>query len=96
VVWIAWRRTARCSGHGRCLFRSKALQSLPSGPTAASAAAPGNVLLERKHSHLKKSSVVNVSQIVTIDKRVLTERVASLPSRVMAAVDGGLKLVLDL
>jgi hypothetical protein len=32
---------------------------------------------------------------VTIDKSVLTERVASLPRRVMAAVDGGLKLVLD-
>jgi mRNA interferase MazF len=60
------------------------------------AAAPGNVLLERKHSRLRKSSVVDVSQIVTIDKRVLTERVASLPRRVMAAVDGGLKLVLDL
>jgi mRNA interferase MazF len=62
----------------------------------ALAPAPGNVLLERKHSHLKKSSVVNISQIVTIDKRVLTERVASLPRRVMAAVDGGLKLALNL
>jgi len=62
----------------------------------ALAAAPGNVLLERKHSRLRKSSVVNVSQIVTVDKRVLTERVASLPRRVMAAVDGGLKLVLGL
>jgi mRNA interferase MazF len=62
----------------------------------ALAAAPGNVLLERKHSHLKKSSVVNISQIVTIDKRVLTERVASLPRRVMSAVDGGLKLALNL
>jgi len=62
----------------------------------ALAAAPGNVLLERKHSRLKKSSVVNVSQIVTLDKRVLTERVGSLPRRVMAAVDGGLKLALNL
>ena len=62
----------------------------------ALAAAPGNVLLERKHSGLRKSSVVNVSQIVTIDKRVLTERIASLPRRVMAAVDGGLKLALHL
>jgi mRNA interferase MazF len=60
------------------------------------AAAPGNVLLERKHSGLRKSAVVNVSQIVTLDKSVLTERVASLPRRVMAAVDGGLKLVLHL
>ena len=62
----------------------------------ALAAAPGNVLLERKHSGLRRSSVVNVSQIVTLDKRVLTERVAGLPRRVMAAVDGGLKLALHL
>ncbi|HOC42510.1 MAG TPA: type II toxin-antitoxin system PemK/MazF family toxin [Thermoanaerobaculales bacterium] len=62
----------------------------------ALAAAPGNVLLERKHSRLRKGSVVNVSQIVTIDKRVLTKRVASLPRRVMAAVDAGLKLALHL
>ena len=32
------------------------------------AAAPGNVLLERKHSRLRKSSVVNVSQIVTLER----------------------------
>ena len=60
------------------------------------AQAPGNILLEKGEANLPRASVINVSQIVTIDKRVLTERVASLPRRVMAAVDGGLKLALHL
>ena len=60
------------------------------------AAAPGNVLVKRKNSGLPKDSVVNVSQIATVDKAVLTERMGDLPGDVMAAVDSGLKLVLDL
>lgn len=62
----------------------------------ALAAAPGNVRLERKHSRLARSSVINVSQVATLDRSLLTERVASLPRRLMGAVDAGLKLVLDL
>jgi mRNA interferase MazF len=60
------------------------------------AAAPGNVLVKRKQSGLPRQSVVNVSQIVTIDKNVLTDRVGDFPVQVMAAVDSGLKLVFDL
>ena len=60
------------------------------------AAAPGNVLVKRKQSGLPRQSVVNVSQIVTIDKNVLTDRVGNIPDQVMAAVDSGLKLVFDL
>jgi mRNA interferase MazF len=60
------------------------------------AAAPGNVLVKRKQSGLPRQSVVNVSQIVTIDKNVLTDRVGEFPDQVMAAVDSGLKLVFDL
>jgi mRNA interferase MazF len=59
-------------------------------------AAPGNVLLERKVSMLAKDSVANVSQLVTLDRTYLTERVAKLPTRTMAAIDAGLRLVLDL
>jgi mRNA interferase MazF len=62
----------------------------------ALAAAPGNVRLERKHSRLARSSVVNVSQVATLDRSLLTERVTNLPRRLMAAVDAGLKLALDL
>ena len=58
--------------------------------------APGNVLLSAKHSKLPKESVVNVSQIITIDKSFLTERVHSLPDRIVAQIDEGLRLALRL
>jgi mRNA interferase MazF len=58
--------------------------------------APGNVLVPKAASGLPKESVANVSQIVTLDRDFLTERAGKVPSRVMAAIDAGLKLVLDL
>ena len=57
---------------------------------------PGNVLLETGHSGLPRDSVVNVSQVVTIDRRLLTDPVGSVPSALMAAVDAGLRLSLSL
>lgn len=58
--------------------------------------APGNVKISRKQSRLPRESVVNVAQIVTIDRRFLRNRVGRLPQKVMMNVDGGLKLALDL
>jgi len=58
--------------------------------------APGNVRLGKSESGLPKPSVVNVSQIITIDKSLLTEKVKSLPGAVMHRVDDGLRLVLSL
>jgi mRNA interferase MazF len=58
------------------------------------ARAPGNVRLDAAQSGLSKDSVVNVSQLATIDRRILTEHVRSLPDAVMARVDAGLRLVL--
>jgi mRNA interferase MazF len=60
------------------------------------AQAPGNVLLERRQSRLPRDSVINVSQILTIDKVFLTERVSRLRTEIMARVEVGLKLVLSL
>ena len=60
------------------------------------AQAPGNVLLESSVSNLAKASVINVSQIVTLDKRYLTECAGALPARIMREVEAGIKLVLDL
>ena len=58
--------------------------------------APGNVLVPKATSGLPKDSVANVSQMVTLDRDLLTERTGKLPTRLLAAVDAGLKLVLDL
>lgn len=60
------------------------------------AAAPGNVLLEEEEAHLPKRSLVNVSQLYTVDRKRLTEKVGSLsPRRVLEIVEG-VKLVLEM
>ena len=56
----------------------------------------GNVLIPRAVSGLPRDSVVNVSQILAIDKEQFIERVGSLPRSVMARIDAGLKFILDL
>ncbi len=58
--------------------------------------APGNFLLPPKQSGLSRDSVVNVSQIITIDKSLLTEAVGQLPSRALERMENGLRLVLAL
>lgn len=58
--------------------------------------APGNVLLAKRASGLSKDAVVNVSQVVTVDQVVLTERTGRIGGELLAAVDAGLRLVLAL
>ena len=58
--------------------------------------APGNVLVPSDQSGLPRDSTANVSQVVTLDRDYLVERAGRVPSRVMAKVDAGLRLVLDL
>ena len=58
--------------------------------------APGNVFIPRKVSGLPKDSIANVSQLVTVDKSFLTERIGQLPVVLLQEVEKGLKLVLDL
>ena len=58
--------------------------------------APGNVRLRKKDSGLPRDSVANVSQIATLDRSDLVKRVGRLGARLLASVDNGLGLVLDL
>jgi mRNA interferase MazF len=60
------------------------------------AAAPGNMIVKRKQSGLNRDSVVNVSQVVTLKKSFLKEKVGALSPKLMIAVDEGLKLALGL
>ena len=60
------------------------------------ASAPGNVSLENRESGLPKDSVINISQILTVDKSFLTEQVSTLPDQVMIRLGAGLRLVLGL
>jgi mRNA interferase MazF len=59
------------------------------------ATAPGNVALKKGAAGLPKPSVVNVSQVVTVDKLELELRIGRLPSAALSAVLMGLRLVLD-
>ena len=59
------------------------------------AQAPGNVFLPRSMTGLPKDSVANVSQVTTIDKSLLTERVGVLTPDLLEQVEGGLRLVMS-
>jgi len=58
------------------------------------AAAPGNVLLGATRTGLPKDSVANVSQIVTVDRSSLTERVGRLAAGDLQLILSGIDLVL--
>ncbi len=60
------------------------------------AAAPGNVLVTANDTSLPKDSVVNVSQITTVDKSFLTMRVSQVDDRIMLLVEDGVRTVLAL
>jgi mRNA interferase MazF len=59
------------------------------------AQAPGNVLLEKREANLPKQSVVNVSQIFTVDKRDLDEKIGTLSRRRVRQILDGVRLVIE-
>lgn len=60
------------------------------------AEAPGNVLLPYAASGLPRDAVANVSQILTVDKTFLVERIGALPDYLQEEIDEGLRTVLYL
>ena len=60
------------------------------------AEAPGNVYLPKDGSGLPQDSVVNVSQLLTIDKALLSERTGELSPEFFRLLDDGLRLVIGL
>jgi mRNA interferase MazF len=81
---------------GDSLNRSRiaAVVCIPLTSNIKWAEAPGNVLLAPRVTGLPKESVANVSQIVSLDKAVLTERTGKLPSAKFALVLSGIDVVL--
>ncbi len=57
---------------------------------------PGNVRLSARASRLPKDSVVNVSQLLTVDRAFLTQHLSTVSGGIQASIDAGLRLVLDL
>jgi len=58
--------------------------------------APGNIFLSSKESGLPKDSVINISQIITVDKQFLTKFVKKLGPALVNEIESSVKLVLDL
>lgn len=59
------------------------------------AAAPGNVVLDKGEANLPRQSVVNVSQIFTIDKTQLDEYIGTLSAKRTREILNGMKLVIE-
>ena len=60
------------------------------------AEAPGNVRLPKSAALLPSDSVVNISQIVTLDRKFLQECAGRVPASVLQRVERGMRLVLSL
>ena len=60
------------------------------------AALPGNVAVPADLGGLPEDSVVNVTQVATIDRNTLEERIGALPDWLLAQVDAGLQRALGL
>ncbi len=58
--------------------------------------APGNFAVAKKETGLPKESVVNVSQLLTLDKSFLADKAGKLPSKKLVSLNEGLKLVLSI
>lgn len=67
---------------------------VPLTSNLAWADAPGNVLLPSKASGLSKDSVANASQIVAVDRQLLTERVSKLSRDRVTQIMNGIDVVL--
>ena len=59
------------------------------------AQAPGNVMLNKGEANLEKKSVVNISQIVTVNKSDLSEKIGSLSPEKTAEIIDGIRLLID-
>jgi mRNA interferase MazF len=59
-------------------------------------AAPGNFKIKRSKECIGRDSVVNISQLITLDKSYLTEQSGRLSSKQINELNDGLKLALSL
>jgi mRNA interferase MazF len=60
------------------------------------AKAPPNIILEKAVSGLEKTSVVNFSRIITLDKSFFIKQVSMLPKNMVERINAGLKQILDI
>ena len=56
---------------------------------------PGNVTLRKGEANMPKRCVINVSQIKSVDKKRIKEKIGTVSKEKMAAVEEGIRLILD-
>lgn len=54
---------------------------------------PGNVRVSAHQTGLSEDSVVNVTQVVTVDREFLESRIGALPEDLLRRVEDGLRLI---
>jgi mRNA interferase MazF len=57
--------------------------------------APGNVYLQKGEGNLPKDSIVNISQIITVDKSFLRDKIGTLPQFITEKIIDGVKLLIE-
>jgi mRNA interferase MazF len=57
--------------------------------------APGNVVLQKGEANLPKRSVVNISQLYTVDKRALSEKIGTLSKERIDQIVSGVRLLIE-
>jgi len=107
-IWWASLPTPKGSGPGKRrpvlivqsdAFNASRIQTVIAAVITSNldiSAAPGNLHIRKRDSKLSKDSVVNVSQLITLDRTFLTERVSKIPQRLIGSLDEGLRLALGL
>jgi len=59
------------------------------------AKAPGNIYLQKSEGNLPKDSVVNISQIITVDRSLLRDKIGTLSRLTMEKIIDGVKLIIE-
>lgn len=54
---------------------------------------PGNVLIPAFEAGLNEDSVVNITQVITLDREFLESRIGALPEELLRRVEDGLRLI---
>jgi len=57
---------------------------------------PGNVILRKGEANMPKRCVINVSQVKSVDKKSIEEKIGTLTAEKMEKVEDGLRLLLDI
>ena len=57
---------------------------------------PGNVILRKGEANMPKRCVINVSQVKSVDKKSIEEKIGTLTKEKMEKVEDGLRLLFDI